>query len=244
MLGFLFGNKGKFKLKDKMEVELQVLAPEGPRSYFCQVLEATPKRATFSSPREGSHFIAFNPNDIIRCIAYIDDDIYEVNVKVLRASEKDFEALISKNVNSYQSIAAGSKKGEDTLMELQVPLDFRAITTSHLQRAESKAICREYMEMVTNLPVPEGTGLKLIFKVPDSPAIEMEGTSEKSLPLEEDSRKSKTRIVFEDQAKAAQMVERVTRYMAHYRRRMDRRREMEEKGEIPKTDERLRPSAR
>lgn len=241
MLGFLFGNKGKFKLKAKMEVELQVPGPDIPRSYFCQVIEATPKKATFTTPKEGNRYVSISPNDIIKCIVLIDDTVYEVNLKVTTSLDREFEALVSKNVNSYESILSGVKKGDDMKMELEVPLDFRAISTSHLQRAESKTITKEYIDMVTNLPVPEGTDLKLIFKVPDSPIVEIEGTSEKSFPLEEDSRKSKTRIVFADLPKAERVVDKVTRYAAHYHRRMERIREMEEKGEIPKADERFGP---
>ncbi len=241
MLGFLFPNKGKFKLKENMEVELQLPDPEGPRSYFCNVIEASPKKAGFTTPKEGNRYVSINPNDIIKCIVLIDDRIHEVNVKVQTSLDREFEALVSKNVNSFETFLSKIKKSSDQPLLMEVPLDFRAITTSHLQRAVSRSISQDNMEMVTNLPVPEGTDLMLYFRVPDSPTIEVTGKSEKSVPLEEDSRKSKTRIVFSDPSKAQEAVETVTRYMAHYYRRLDRIKEMEERGEIPKSDDRLRP---
>ena len=241
MLGFLFNNKGKFKLKENMEVELQLPDPEGPRSYFCNVIEASPKKAGFTTPKEGNRYVSINPNDIIKCIVMIDNTIHEVNLKVQTSLDREFEALVSKNVNSYDSFLSKIKKGSDQPMQMEVPMDFRAISTSHLQRAVTKSISLDSMDMVTNLPVPEGTDLILIYRVPDSPPIEVSGKSEKSVPLEEDSRKSKTKIVFSDPSKAEEAIEKVTRYMAHYYRRMDRRKEMEERGEIPKMDDRLRP---
>jgi len=229
MLGFLFRKKRKFTLKEKMEVELVVAGPRGPKSYFCLIKEASPKKAVFTTPKEGKRYVSISPNDIIKCIVLIEDRLYEFNLKVMASMDREFEALISKSVKDFPTLLTDNEKTPDMKVNLEVPLDFRAITTSHLQRAESKTISTDYLEMVTNLPVPEGTELKLIFTVPDSPHVESEGVSEKSSPLEEDSRRSKTRIVFCDLSKSPEVVDKVVRYMVHLQRRNERGREMEEK---------------
>ncbi len=243
MLGFLFGKKGKFKLKENMEVELEIISPDGARSYFTQVVESTSKKTTFLTPKEGNKFIKLAPNNRVRCIVLIDDTIFETKIKVITALDREFEAKVSKDSITYYDtiLSKFNKKKGDLKIEAEVPLDFRAMTTSHLQRAITKLITPDAVEVVTNLPVPEGTHLKLIFKVPESPPVETEGTSEKSIPLEEDSRKSKTRIVFSDKAKQTNMIERVSRYIVHYLRRLERRKELEEKGEIPKQEKQMSP---
>lgn len=241
MLGFFLGKKGKFKLKEKMQVELEFLTPSGVKNYFTEVLEVSSKKSTFATPKEGNKFVSVDINDIIKCITLIDNTIFEVNIKVTSALDREFEALISKNLQSFDTILSNLKKPEELNIEAEIPLDFRAITTSHLQRAVTKTITREAIEMVTNLPVPEGTDLKIIFRVPDSPSIETEGKSEKSVPLEEDTKKSKTRIIFSEKAKETEMIDDLTVYILHYLRRVERHKEMEEKGEIPKKEEEAPP---
>jgi len=240
MLGFLF-KRGKFKLKEEMEVELEVIANERARSYFTEVTDASSKKATFLTPKEGHKYLKINTNDIIKCVALIDKTLYEVNLKVTAVLDREFEALVSKNVNHFDTVLSNFKKPEDLKITAEVPLDFRAMTTSHLQRAVTKTLTRESVEMVTNLPVPEGTDLKLIFRVPESPSVETEGTSEKSVPLEEDSRKSKTNINFTDKAKKTDMVDRVAKYIVHYQRRLERRKELEEEGKLPKSETEAAP---
>lgn len=232
----LFGKKPKFKLQEKMEVELEFTLPDGLKSYFSRVMEVSKKRATFATPREGNRYVSINPNDIIKMLVLIEDTIFEVNLKVTASLDKEFEALVSKNVNRFSTIIKDRKKNEEVKLEAEVPLDFRAITTSHVQRATTKTITKEYINMVTNLPIPEGTDLKLYFKIPETPVIETEGISAKSEPLEEDKKKSRTKVMFPEKVTESDIFNDIEKYVLHFQRREDRRKELEEnqqEGELP-----------
>jgi hypothetical protein len=241
MLGFLFGKKGKFKLKPKMKVELEIPVPDGVRSFFTQVKDVSQKRCIIITPKNGNKAVQINADDIIKCIAIIEDTLYEVNLKVVSASKEEFEAIISDNVKFFDTILTNVKEADKIEISEEVPIDFRAMRTAHLQGAATRKITRENVEIVTNLPVPEGTDLKVIFRIPETPLVETEGVSEKSTPLEEDSKKSKTRIVFSEKSQQSTMYEKITHYIIHHKRRKDRRAEMEEKGEIPKRETELKP---
>jgi hypothetical protein len=241
MLGFFFGKKGKFKLQPKMKVELEIINPDGAKSYFATIKEATNKRVVITTPKEGNKYIQLEINEVVRCITLIGDTVYEVNLKVAHNRDHEFESIISANIKHFDTILTNLKDVSQLEIKQEVPLDFRAMRTSHLQGATTKNITKDSVEMVTNLPVPEGTDLRLVFKVPESPIVEAEGQSEKSIPLEEDSKKSKTRIIFSEKAKENNLMEQITQYVIHYQRRLERRREMEEKGEIPRKDDEIKP---
>jgi len=232
----LFGKKPKFKLQENMEVELEFTLPDGLKSYFSKVMQVSKKRATFATPKEGNRFVNINPNDIVKMVVLIEDTIFEVNLKVTASLDREFEALVSKNVHRFDTIIKDRKKNEEPKLEAEVPLEFRAITTSHVQRATTKTITKEFIDMVTNLPIPEGTDLKLYFKIPETPVIETEGVSAKSEPLEEDKKKSKTKITFPEKVAESDIFDDIEKYILHYQRREERRKELEEKsqeGQIP-----------
>jgi len=234
----MFGPKPKFKLKEKMEVELEFESPDGYRSHFSSVLGESRKKGKFGTPKVGKKYLPISKDDIVRMICLIEDTLFEVNLKVTQAMESEFEALVSKNITRLGTVLKKSSKKQPVELEIEVPLDFRAITTSHMQRAQTGKITREYVEMITNLPVPEGTDLRIIFKVPESPAVETEGVSAKSERVEEDSRKSKTRINFPEKVVESEVFDDVTRYVVHYQRRVERRKELEEaKEEAQKPDD-------
>jgi predicted nuclease of predicted toxin-antitoxin system len=224
----LFGPKSKFKLQDNMEVELEFTLGETFKSYFVKVVEVTNKKASFAIPKEGNKHIHLNKEDIVRLIALVGDTIFEVNLKVTNVMEKEFEAMISKNMKHYETLLKKFDKNQTVNLEVIIPLEYRAITTSHIQRANTKAITKEFVEMVTNLPIPERTDLKLFFKTPESPIIETEGTSAKSEPLAEDSKKSSTKITFPEKVVESNIFGNITRYIVHYQRREDRRKELNE----------------
>ncbi|MCD4785640.1 MAG: hypothetical protein K8T10_17600 [Candidatus Eremiobacteraeota bacterium] len=234
----LFGKKPKFKLQEKMEVELEFSIPDGLKSYFSKVMEVSKKRATFATPKEGNRYVSINPNDIIKIVVLIEDTIFEVNLKVTASMDKEFEALVSKNVNRFDTILKDRKKNEEVKLEVEVPLDFRAITTSHVQRATTNIITKEYIDMVTNLPIPEGTDLKLYFKIPETPVIETEGKATENEPLKE-SKKSKTKITFPEKVTESDVFKDIEKYVLHFQRREERRKELEEsqqEGELPPTN--------
>lgn len=225
----LFGGKKKFKLQENMEVELEFSLPDMQKSYFTKVVDVSKSnRATFTTPKEGNKYVSINPNDIIKMVVLIGDTIFEANLKVISSLEKEFEALISKNVSSFDTILKKFDKNQPVVLDVEVPLDFRAITTSHIQRAVTKTITKENVEMVTNLPIPEGTDLKLIFRINESPPIETEGTSAKSEPLEADVKKSKTKITFPEKVVESNVFDSIVKYVVHFQRREKRRKELEE----------------
>ncbi len=224
----LFGSKPKFKLHENMEVELEIKFPDGLRSYFTKILEASKKKARIATPKEGTRPIPINSEDIVKLIALIDDTIFEVNLKVTNSIGGEFVALVSKNITRLDTVLKKFGKNQPVELETSVPLDFRAITTSHLQRGMTKKITKEQVELVTNLPIPGGTPLKLTFRIPGSPPVECEGTSAKSEPLEEDSKKSKTIIEFSEKVVESDSFDTIKKYMVHYEQRDKRRKELEE----------------
>ncbi|MFP4497555.1 MAG: flagellar brake domain-containing protein [Vulcanimicrobiota bacterium] len=231
MLGFLFGKKGKFNLQPGMLVEIErKIDEETYKSYFCEVLDATQRKARIQMPTENNRPVKIAMDEKVKCIALIGSTLFEVNMLVKQTSGKDFEAIISKKVNSFDTMLTKMKKEEKFSVELEFPLDFRAISTSHLQRGKTKTISEEYVHVVTNLPVPEGTDLKVIFRIPDSPEVETEARSEKSEQLDEDSKKSKTQFTFTEKSVGSEEVEQVKQFVIHYQRRIERR-------PIPETEE-------
>lgn len=224
----LFGPKPKFKLTKNMEVELEFESPEGFRSYFTKVLTTAGKKASFATPKVGKKYLPISKDDVVKMICVIEDTLFEVNVKVTQAMEKEFEAMISKNITRNETLLKKFDKKTPVELDAEVPLDFRAITTSHMQRGSTSKITKEFVDMVTNLPVPSGTDLKLEFRIQESPIVEAEGVSSKSEPVDEETRRSKTRIDFKDKIKESDVFDRVTTYVVHFLKRVERRKQAEE----------------
>ena len=224
----LFGPKPKFKLTKNMEVELELESPEGFRSYFTKILDTSRKKAAFATPKVGKRYLPINKDDIIKMICVIEDTLFEVNIKVTQAMEQEFAAMVSKNETRFDTLLKKFDKKQPVVIDAEVPLDFRAITTSHMQRGSTSQVTKEHVDMITNLPVPSGTDLKLEFRIPESPIIEAEGISAKSEPVDEETRRSKTRIEFKDKIKESDVFDRATTYTIHYLRRVERRKAAEE----------------
>lgn len=225
----LFGSKPKLKLQEGMEVELEFTFPNGLRSYFTKVLQTSKGKARFTIPKEGNKPLPIKMDDKIKMIALVDDSIFDANIKVTSSEMAEFQALISKNVSRHDTLLKKFEKKKPVELEVSVPIEFRAITTSHMQRAETSRIVKEEVSMITNLPIPPSTPLKLTFRIPESPSVDCEGTVTKSDPLDdEDSKKSKTTIEFSDKVKESNVFENVTRYAVHYLYREKRRKELEE----------------
>lgn len=225
MLSF-FGFGPKIQLEKNAEVELEFDLSSGKRSYFVQTLSSNNKGARFKVPREGKRAIDINPNDPVLLIMVQGDKLMEVESKITTIFGDEFEIAFSRNIKKYD--LKKSEKGGPAEVVIETPVDFRAISTSHVQRAITKKVAGEYMEIETNLPVPPGMQLKLTLKVPESPALDAEGTVESSDKMGDDSRKCLTRVALSEKTVTSDVFSRFARFCEFYTRRKGRRGDEEE----------------
>lgn len=217
VFGFLGKKKPSLKLEFKQEVEIEFCKGEDSESFFTAVLEVQKKKIILNTPSKGRHlYPCAAGNDVI--IAFLEGSVISwFKTKILELRDKEMDIAVPTNIQEEKSPFSVSSYR----LEIPIPVEYRAISTAHLQTATTKEINSRGIKVVTNLPIPNGTEVHIELEIPDSPMIKTKGRVVASQKLPSDVRKSITDIEFEDFAPRDS--ENVFRYAILYQQRRLRR---------------------
>lgn len=194
VFGFFARKKPSLKLKPKQEVEVEFAPPEGFECFFTHVLEMDKKKVTLTIPKKQNQPYPCTVGEPVTVTYMIDDVICSFQSRVLDKRNKEIDIALPKEVSESKSPATA----QDFTIEIPIPVEYRAISTAHLQTATTKLITGTGVTVITNLPIPQETILHLELEIPNSPTIKTKGRVVKSQRLPADARKSLTEIEFED----------------------------------------------
>ena len=212
-----FGKKKpKIKLEPKQEVELEFVNGENIDDYFTRVVALEKKRIVVQVPTQNKVQVDVSPGDMVT-VTYLDGDtVCTFRTKVLDRKDRDLELAYPSEVKEEKT----NRGDENFTIEIPIPVEYRAMSTAHLQTATTRSIHQNGIDIVTNLPIPPGTSLHIELEIPNTPAIKTQGRVSQSQRLPNE-RKALTQIEFEDISPTDREV--MFRYAIYYRQRQARK---------------------
>ncbi len=217
VFGFFKKKKPSLKLDPKQEVEIEFTTPEGTESYFTTVLEMEKKRFTLKAPLKGTKPYPCSIGDEVMVVYNEGSTIFSFKSKIIEKREKELDLALPADVMEEKS----SFTENDFYLEIPIPIEYRAISTAHLQTATTTELSFRGIKVMTNLPIPKETVLHLELEIPDSPTIKAKGKVIGSTKLPPENRKSLTEIEFEDMGPKEK--ESVFRYALLFNQRRNRK---------------------
>lgn len=204
-------------LTQRQEVELEFVTPEGTEDYFTKVLEFDKKKIILAVPQRNRQYVPCSAGDKL-IVTYIKDNFVTSFVSaIIDREEKEITLSTPKDIRQKKI----NVSKEEFFIDIPIPVEYRALTTSHLQTAKTKSLTSKGVEIITNLPIPQGTVLYMEFEIPNAPTIKAKGKVVRSDRLPSDSRKNLTAIEFEDIHPLDK--ENMLRYALYYEQRQLRR---------------------
>jgi hypothetical protein len=217
VFGFLGKKKPSLKLEPKQEVEIEFCKGEDSESFFTPVLEVQKKKIILKTPSKGNHLYHGEVGDDALIIFLEGSSILRFKTKILEVRDKELDIAAPTDIQEEKCPFSES----NYRLEIPIPVEYRAISTAHLQTATTKEINSRGIKVVTNLPIPNGTEIHIELEIPDSPMLKTKGRVVASQKVPSDVRKSITDIEFEDFTPRDS--ENVFRYAILYQQRRLRR---------------------
>jgi len=194
VFGFFKKKKPALKLEPKQEIEIEFGEGDSRESFFAPLIQADRKRLTVKAPMKGNKYYRCSNGDEVSVVIFEEGVVYTGRTKILETREKEIDLLFPEEL-ADEKIAF---KETDFVIEIPVPVEYRAISTAHLQTAVTREVSSRGIKIITNLPIPKDTVLYLELAVPDSPMVKLKGKVARSSKLPPDNKKSLTDIEFED----------------------------------------------
>lgn len=212
MFSFFGKKKPKLKLEPKQEIELEFVNGENVENYFTRVLQVDRKKIIVQIPTQNKIQIGVTPGDPVT-VTYMDGDlVYQFSSKIVDRKEREMDLAMPTDLKEEKT----SIRDENFSMEIPIPVEYRAMSTAHLQTATTRSIHANGIDIVTNLPIPPNTSLHLELEIPGSPAIKTQGRVSQSARLPNE-KKALTQIEFDDISATDR--ETIFRYAVYYQQR-------------------------
>ena len=194
MFGLFGRRKPILKIAPRQEVEVEILEGETPQSYFSHLINLEKKRIVLSLPSRGEKTAPCALGDKVT-VAFMNDDIFvSFESRIIEKRSTQIELAVPREVFEEKTPLFSGELN----LEVPIPIQYRAMNTAHMQVASAKVITSTGMQIVTNLPIPQGTDLYIEMHVPDSPLAKAKGKVSKSQRLPADSKKCLTEIDLEE----------------------------------------------
>lgn len=217
---FFFGRrKPQLKLEPKQEVELELVSPDYTviENYFTRVLVVDRKKVTVQVPMRDRQPVQVNVGQSVTVTYWNGDLISSFQSTITDRRDRELDIELPKDINEEKTPDPRS----DFTLEIPVPVEYRAVSTAHLQTAVTKAITQNGIHILTNVQIPPGTSLHVELEIPQSPAIKTRGKVLKSQKLAADQKKNLTELEYEDIS--AEDRNAVFRYAIYFQQRQVRR---------------------
>lgn len=178
MFGFLTGGKPKktpFKLQSRQEVEVELEVGNGAyEAYFVQVQEVHKNRVVLQVPGSDRKPLRVGDGQAVTISALFEDSLLSCSSFVMSARDRDFDVkyppkekdVVEKNF---------PPRDDDFRIEVNIPVEFRAMSTAHTQVAKTHAVTRNGIFLLTNLPIPKATQLIMEVEIPNGTEIATKG---------------------------------------------------------------------
>lgn len=217
--GFLWQKKPTLKLMQSQTVELEFENPEGEyENYFANIALVDRKKVTLEAPEADGRPIRLVPGQPVT-ISIFDEErdvFFSYGTSVLDSREQDFDVAPPKDADCDEV----PPRDDSFRVEVPIQVEYRAMTTHHFQVATTHAITPNGLFLLTNLPIPPGTPLRLKLKLPNSPDIEAQGQAVTS-QTDKGTRKHVAEVEYEEITERDKQV--VLRYAVYYRQRQRRK---------------------
>jgi hypothetical protein len=222
LFGGLFGGgkkKPAFKLQPRQEVEVEFENADGNfESHFVQVQDVQRKKAILHSPGTDRRPIRLYPDQAVTLTIQLDDVLLSYEGSVLDVRDREFD--VNYPPKDYQDIPI-PPRDEKFRIEVPIPVEYRAMTTAHLQVATTHAVTMNGLFLMTNLPIPRSTSLLLELEIPNAPDITAKG---RAITSQEDHSTGRKRHITEVEYEDLNEKDKITilRYAVFYRQRQAR----------------------
>jgi hypothetical protein len=194
VFGFFKKRKPTLKLEAKQEIEIEFGEGDGRENFFTTLLQADKKRFTVKTPQKGNKYYRCSIGDEVTIVTCDEGFVYTSRTRILETRDKELDILLPEEIREEKITSTDN----DFVIEAPVPVEFRAISTAHLQTALTREVSSRGIKIVTNLPIPRDTTLYMEMAIPDSPMVKLKGKVVESRKLPPDNKKSLTDIEFED----------------------------------------------
>ncbi len=198
-MGSLFGNaKSAINFEVGTYAEVEFFMDDTIQSHFVPVHEVQKQTITLGMPGTEMRPINLFPGLEVK-VSYSDvkkNEYYSFEVTIEDAMGREFSFTCPENPDTTE---IGTGEGENFVAPCPVPLDFQALGMGdYLQRAVGIEMGYHSMIIQTNLPVPDGTELKVSFDLPGLSDFELRGVVQSSLPIPEEKKKFRTVLDLKD----------------------------------------------
>ncbi len=194
VFSFFKKKKPTLKLEPRQEMEIEFGEGDSRESFFTTLIESDKKRMTVKALMKGNKLFRCSNGDEVSIVIFEGGFVFTGRTKILETRDKEIDLLIPDDIKEEKI----GFNDTDFVIETPVPVEFRAISTAHLQTAVTREVSSRGIKIITNLPVPKDTDLHLELAIPDSPVIKLKGKVAQSSKLPPDNKKSLTDIEFED----------------------------------------------
>jgi c-di-GMP-binding flagellar brake protein YcgR len=229
---FLFGKKKpQIKLENKQEVELEFASPDYTtvENYFTRVLACDRKKVTVQIPMKDRTPVAVKAGDNLTVTYWAGEVVSQFETTVLEKRDKEIDLAVPEKVQEDKTPDPKS----EFVLEIPVPVRYRAASTPHLQTAVTKVITQTGIQLLTNVAVPRGTSLHVELEIPNSPSIKTKGRAVRSQKLDTDSRKNHLTEMEFDENITAEDRNAVFRYAIYYQQRQARKNRFQQTTQSP-----------
>jgi hypothetical protein len=195
VFGFLTGGskkKSQFKLQPRQEVEIELQVGNGVyEAYFVQVQEVHKKRVVLQVPGSDRKPVRVGDGQAVTISTLMDDNLLSYQGFVMGARDRDFD--VNFPPKDFEEIAF-PPRDDDFKIEVNIPVEFRAMSTAHTQVAKTHSVTRNGLFLITNLPIPKATQLLMEVEIPNGQEINTKG---KALTSLEDSSTGRRQFITE-----------------------------------------------
>lgn len=221
--GLFGGKKPALKLKDNQEIEIEFYTEEsGYETHFTHVLDIQRKSVIVKSPGTERRPIRVIPGQRMTVTTLENNVMYSFETQVLDAGEREFDIKPPENVKEEKQPSFD----ENCQIEVPITVEYRAMNSAHHQVAQTFAITNTGLILMTNLPIPSGTTLKLEIEIPGAMGFSTSGNVIGSKPHPNDKKKHLCEIEYVDLSK--QDINSILRYALYSKKRLERKAKRDE----------------
>lgn len=194
MFSSLFGGgkkKSQFKLQPRQEVEIELQVGNAYEAFFVQVQEVHKKRVVLPVPGSDRKPVRVGDGQNVTISTLVDDNLLTYQGFVMGARDRDFD--VNFPPKDFDEVSF-PPRDDDFVIEVNIPVEFRAMSTAHTQVAKTHSVTRNGLFLLTNLPIPKATQLLMEVEIPNGSEIATKG---KAITSVEDSSSGRRQYVTE-----------------------------------------------
>jgi len=186
-----FKNEQKLLPQSGALIEIESERGEKAGTGFSKLKKIERKRWHLSYPALDEKKLKIEMGDIL-LLLWMDPE--KINYCKAEVTDKSSSHLALKRIST---IGSHPRSLKTDAVEINVPVHFRSLSTTHLQTAASVNFTPQGLAMITNLQIPTATELYMEVRIPETPAAKFRGNVTESQQLAPGEKKYTTRVDFD-----------------------------------------------